>query len=350
MYIKKIISIVITAALMATFVFGALVGCSGQGQSGLSSKTVRIGTMPTEDILPLWVAEDSTTSSQNLFQAAGIDAEIVVFDSAPALSAAIIAGEVDMAMVDIMRAVKLCESGAPVVLEWVSLGTDASQGRFGVMAAADAPYSTLKDLADQAAENPDSMAAKGVGVAANTVPEYVFDKLCEEAGLSDDAIPTQEVASLPERFSLMVSGNLAAAALPGSLLALGEAQGLKLLADDTSASTNISQSIIIATQSFAEKNQETVEAVAKVWDKAAQAINNDPQSYITLLAENANLNAVIAEIYPVSVYPMALLSNGKLAHPAASYVNPQIEWMHAKGYSAKNVEYDETTGQLKING
>lgn len=37
--------------------------------------------MPTEDILPMWVAEQ-----EGLFEKAGVNAEIVVFDSAQGLS------------------------------------------------------------------------------------------------------------------------------------------------------------------------------------------------------------------------------------------------------------------------
>lgn len=399
---RKIFSVFVAAALAVSCTCVGLVGCSRQdsqpGSQGTKAgaTSVRIGTMPTEDILPMWVAEQ-----EGLFSEAGLSAQILTFDSAQALSAAITAGEVDMAMVDIMRAVKLCEAGAPVVLEWVTLGTDASQGRFGVLAPADAPYSTLQELAAQAAQDPDSLAAQGVGVAANTVPEYVFDRLCEQAGLDEGAIPTQEVASLPERYSLMASGKLAGAALPGSLLELGEANGMKLLADDAmaaasataasataanatatnaaatsasatgasatsasatgaslnsgassseavSTSANISQSVMVATQPFAQSSPETVQRVAEVWDAAAQLINSSPSSYISLLAEKANLNETIADSYPISTYPLALLPEGGLAHPLSEYVVPQIEWMRAKGYSSHDVSYSEATGELAV--
>lgn len=351
MRLKKAISVFVAYVLMSTCLCAGLAGCSepspqsdGQADQQAAFNVVRIGTMPTEDILPMWAAWD-----EDLFSEAGIDAQIITFDSAQALSAAITAGEVDMAMVDIMRAVKLSESGVSVVLEWVTLGTDASQGRFGVLAPADAPYSTLQELAQQAAEDPDSLAAEGVGVAANTVPEYVFDKLCEQAGLEEGSVPTQEVASLPERFSLMASGRLAGAALPGSLLELGEANGMKLLADDASADgANISQSIMVATEAFAQADPETVIKVAEVWDAAASRINEDPTAYISLLADTANLNDTIADSYSISTYPMAL--NGtELAHPAAECVIEQIEWMRNKGYSSHNVEYSETTGELAVD-
>ena len=187
---QRVLAGVLVAAL-AVFGVTALAGCSGGNDAASNNAPadagkVRIGTMPTEDSLPLWVAE-----ADGLFVDQGVEVEITTFDSAPALSAAITAGQVDMAMTDVMRAVKLTESGTPVVLEWITLGETATEGRFGVMAPADAPYSTLEELAAAAAAA-DAPEGFGVGVAANTVPEYVFDALCDEAGLAEGAIPDRK--------------------------------------------------------------------------------------------------------------------------------------------------------------
>lgn len=325
----------------------ALFGCSAEAPSesassaqddGTAQTTVRIGTMPTEDSLPLWVAE-----AEGLFAEQGVQAEVITFDSAPALSAAITAGQVDMAMTDVMRAVKLNESGTPMVLEWITLGETPAEGRFGVMAPADSPYDSLEDLAAAAASG-DLPEGFGVGVAANTVPEYVLDALCAEAGVAEGAVPTQEVASLPERYSLMASGQLAAAALPGSLLALGEANGMKLLADDTTGA-NVSQSVMVAQASFATEHPDAVVAVALAWNAAADEINADPAAFLPMLAEKANLNETIAESYPMSTYPSAY-EQGALKRPANSLVEPQISWMVKKGYGAAGTTYDEASGTI----
>lgn len=328
--------------LASLFAVGCSSGSSSGGASGGASGTsVRIGTMPTEDFLPMWAAE-----KDGLFEEAGVDAELVSFDSAQALSAAIAAGEVDMAMVDVPRAVKLCESGTPVVMEWVTLGTDASQGAFGVLASAEAPYSNLSEMAAYLESGEGGFGEEGVGVAANTVPEYVFDMLCAQAGVDVGSLPVQEVASLPERYVLAASGRLAAAALPGSMLRLGESSGMKVLAEDTEGD-NISQSVMVARASFAEGSADVVDKVAQAWDAAVKAINADPSAYGPLLAEKANLNDAIAESYPVSTYPEAT-EGGNLAHPEASLVEPQLEWMKAKGYSSHEVAYDEASGAFEV--
>ncbi len=290
----------------------------------------------------MWIAEQ-----EGLFAEVGVDAEVVSFDSAQSLSAAITAGEVDMAMTDIMRAVKLCESGAPVVMEWVTLGDVADQGRFGVLAPADAPYSTLAEMAAYGASG-DAPEGFGVGVAGNTVPEYVFDKLCEEVGLEPGAIPAVEVASLPERYGLVASGKLAGAALPASLLTLGEANGMKLIADDTQGG-NLSQSVMVARAAFAEEHPEAVKAVAGAWGAAAILCNATPEAYRTLLVENANINEAVADEYPISTYPLATTADDEYLHPTDDMVAPVIAWMQEKGYGGEGVTYDAATGAFTVS-
>lgn len=318
---------------------GAVIAAAAMGLSGCGKKeqagAIRIGTMPTEDILPMWVAEQ-----EGMFEEAGVDAEIVVFDSAQSLSAAITAGEVDIAMTDPMRAVKLCESGTPLTMEWITLGTTPGQGRFGLLTSSDSGMRTLSDLI---------AGNKGVGLAANTVPEYVFDKLCEQAGIDPATIPTSEVASLPDRYGLAASGQLDAAALPASMLSLGEASGMVLIADDTMGD-NISQSVMVVRDAYdTGEGAETLEAVRKVWDKAASEINADPERFRMLLVERANLNEKVAETYPICEYPMALTPDGAPAYPPASLVDPVLSWMKAKGYVQGDVSYDESNGSFVIS-
>lgn len=208
-----------------------IVGCSPAG-SASSSKTskmgkVAIGTLPTEDILPFWVAQ-----SEGRFEAEGIEAEVVSFQSATELIAGISSGNVQMAMTDIMVAASVFAGGTDLSLSWVTLGTTAAQGRFGIQTGPDSGITSLSQL-----------AGVPVGVGTNTILEYVMDVLMERAGLSNEQIVTSELQKLPVRFQAMMSGEVKAAALPASLLALGEASGAITLADDT-AGENVSQSVM----------------------------------------------------------------------------------------------------------
>lgn len=324
---KRIIACltVMTAALALVF---ALAGCgsadSSSKSSGSETKSVTIGTLATEDILPMWVAE-----SESMFADAGIDATVTTFQSATELIAAVNAGEVDLAMTDPMVTASIYASGTDVQVSWVTLGMDAKQGRFGIMTS-DSSIKSLKDL-----------AGVPIGVGSNTILEYVMDTLMEDAGVDDDDIKVEELQKLPVRYESMASGQVKAAALPASLLALGEANGFTVVADDTTGD-NISQSVMIVRSEFVsdEAGQNTLKALKDVWDKAAEKINTNPSDYRSLLAEKANLSDAIAETYELSEYPTCQL-------PEQEMIDKVLTWMKKKGYLDEGITYDAESGCFK---
>lgn len=284
-------------------------------QSG-ETRAITIGTLATEDILPCWVAED-----ENLFADQGLSAEIVAFQSASELIAAVSGGSVDFAMTDPMVSASLYASGADVRIRWVTLGADASQGRFGIMTA----NPSITNLAD--------LAGTPIGVGSNTILEYVMDTLFERAGIPADQVVKEELQKLPVRYQAVASGTVAAAALPASLLALGEASGFTVVADDTTGE-NLSQSVMI---SRGNQTEETVQALSNVWDVAVARINANPNAYRELLAQKASLPESIATTYNVSTYPAAAL-------PEQSLIDNVLTWMNAKGYLKASITYDAATG------
>ncbi len=320
----------------------ALAGCASGGSTGSSSKAAgsasasasasgsgnvvnfTIGTLATEDILPMWVAQ-----AENLFAQYDLQVEIVPFQSATELTAGVGSGDVDLAMTDIMVTSSMFANGFDVQMEWVTLGTTPEQGRFGIMVGPNSKIGSLTDL-----------AGVPIGVGTNTILEYVMDKLMEAAGVPDSQIIVEELQKLPLRYQAMESGEVAAAALPGTLLALGEASGCKLIADDTKGE-NLSQSVMIARSSLLgdKENAEAIERLKAVWNDAAKLINASPESYRDVLVENANLPAKIADTYVISEYPTTQL-------PTADMVQPVLEWMLQKGYLTQPLKYDEATGKL----
>jgi NitT/TauT family transport system substrate-binding protein len=275
---------------------------------------IRIGTLATQDSLPLWVAEE-----KGYFAEAQLPkVEIITFQSAQECQAAFTAGAVDALMTDLIVAAKLQASGTKVTVPTVMLGADTAQGRFAVVAA---PKSGLTSMTD--------LKGVPVGTAAATITEYVLDKLGEEAGLAASDIKTEEVAKMPVRFELLMSGKLKAASLPEPFVSLAVQGGAKVVqgGDDTLAKENLSQSVLCVNGAFAATpdGAATVKALLVAWDKAAGAINADPNSFRPTLVDKARLPQPLAQSYQVSSYPMA-------APPAAADVQRVLDWMKTKGY------------------
>ena len=314
-------------ATVGMFGMVALAGCSSSGpqpadKTGMVNKPVAVvGTLPTEDILPLWLVERDGVGLEK----SDASVSVVEFQSATELIAGVGSGDVDMAMTDIMVAASMFAGGIDVKMEWVTLGTTPDQGRFGIMVG---PNSDVKSLQD--------LAGVPIGVGTNTILEYVMDCLMEDAGVPAGQVVVEELQKLPVRYQAMVSGDVAAAALPGSLLALGEASGCHLVADDSSG-RNLSSSVMVVRSEYVEKYPDVVKAVADAWDVAVAKINANPEEYRELLVKSANLSDVVAGTYPISVYPTVQL-------PTSDMVDPVLEWMRGKGYLTAPLSYDETTG------
>jgi NitT/TauT family transport system substrate-binding protein len=335
---RATLSLITTLVLVAGLLPGAvLAGCasadtgeaSGDGTGAKSGAagpiSVTVGTLATEDFLPLWTAEfDGTLSSEN------IAADIQVFQSAQELSAAITAGEVDVAMTDSVVAASLTAGGTPVVLEWVTLGETPGQGRFGILTNPESGFTSLTDL-----------AGKPIAVGSDTMLEYVMDSLMADAGIPAAEVVTEEVKKVPVRYQMVTANQVAAAVLPASLLYFGEQEGMVVLADDTKGPNNYSVSVMVARADFvaSAEGQAALEHLRAVHDAQVEKINAEPEAFRGLLAEKTSLPETIAGSYPVPTYPVA-------ARPKAEVVEPVLAWMFEKGYLEQPLGYDEVTGQF----
>jgi NitT/TauT family transport system substrate-binding protein len=300
----------------------------GGGANSAETVVVRIGTMPTEDMLPYWVAE-----AEGIFKTENLTATITTFQSAQELSTALAAGEIDMAMTDPMVAASLVQGGTSLRIAWVTLGETADQGRFGILVN---PASGITSL--------EQLAGVPIAVGSDTVPEYVMDELLLDAGVPSDQIKSEEVKKVPVRYEMVANNQVAAAALPASLLYLGGQNGLVVVADDTTG-RNISQSVmVVRTDWEAQTPSDAMSRLQSVWDAGAKLINDDPENWRALLTEKAQLPDPIAATYPVSSYPLA---TGGL--PKAEMIDAVLQWMQDKDYLTEPVKYNPTTGQLSVS-
>ena len=312
----------LAAALM---IFGllAIAGCTADSPSepdggGTPVKAtpaaIKIGTLATQDALPLWVAE-----AAGYFEDQGIlSVEIITFQSATESQAAFTSGAVDALMTDIIVAANLQASGTPVTLATVMLGSEPSEGRFAVVAA---PGSSITSMAD--------LRGVAVGTASATITEYILDKLMEEAGYSAAVVKREEVGKMPVRFQLLMEGQLKAAVLPEPFVTLAEQGGAKIVTggDDTMAEQNVSQSVLCVNAEYADtaEGAATVEAVLDAWNLAVADINAAPDSFRQVLVDKARLPEPLAGTYKVSAYPQA-------KPPTSEQVQTVLDWMTAKGY------------------
>jgi NitT/TauT family transport system substrate-binding protein len=329
---SRVISLALAVALLGTL---ALSACAPKAEPTTEKPAgevatpapIKIGTLATQDALPLWVAE-----AKGYFADNGLtDVEIVTFQSAQECQAAFASGAVDALMTDLIVATNLQASGTKVVVPTVMLGADTKQGRFAIVAS---PKSTATKIED--------LAGVPVGTASATITEYVLDKLMDEAGVPAAEIKKEEVDKVPVRFELMMSGQLQAASLPEPLVSLAVLQGAKIVegGDDTLAKENISQSVLCMNREYADSAEggAALDALLKAWDQAVSDINADPNSFRARLVEKARLPQPLAESYQVSEYP-------KAAPPSEADIQRVLDWMKEKGYLMAEVTPQDLLGK-----
>jgi NitT/TauT family transport system substrate-binding protein len=327
---SRAIALLLAASLAAVALLAA--GCGSAAKPAATStakpSALRIGTLPTEDSLPLWVAEQ-----RGYFATQGLsDVQIVSFQSAQERDTAFASGAIDAFMGDIIAAANLQAGGKPTTIATVMLGADQSQGRFGIAAA---PKSGVKSLTE--------LANVPVGTSSATIQEYVLDGLMSEAGVPASSVKVEEVKKVPVRFELLMAGKLKAAALPEPFLTLAEQGGAPLVASDTSATANLSQTVLVFSDKYlATPGGAAAEAgLLKAWDIAVNDINKDPQSVLPLLVEKAKLPESLKTTYKVNTYPTAQV-------PTQAQVEAVLTWMKDKGYLKGDVKYQDlvnTTSQ-----
>ena len=323
----RAIALVLAFSLMATALLAG--GCTSKTEIAQppaeKPAAIKIGTLATEDSLPLWVAEQ-----RGYFATQGLtDVEIVLFQSAQERDTAFASGAIDAFMGDIIAAANLEAGGKPTTIGTIMLGADQSQGRFGIVAA---PKSGVKALTE--------LANVPVGTSSATIQEYVLDGLMSEAGVATSSVKVEEVKKVPVRIELLMAGKIKAAALPEPFLTLAEQGGAPLVASDTSATANLSQTVLVFSDKYlAEKGGAAAEeAVLKSWDLAVNDINKDPQSVIPLLVEKARLPESLATTYKVNTYPTAQL-------PTEAQVEAVLTWMKDKGYLKGDVTYQDLVAE-----
>lgn len=320
---RRTVSVAAAMALIALLTIG-LFACAADepAESAEERATLQplvVGTLPTEDALPLWVAEE-----RGLFADAGLEVEILTFQAAAERDAAFAAGEIDAFMGDIIAAANLEAAGIPVTIGTIMLGATPEEGRFGVAAAPGTGYNELSAL-----------AGVPVGTSSATIQEYVLEGLMRQAGVAEADVAIEQVDKVPVRFDLLMNGQLQAAALPEPLLSLAEAQGAKLLADDLTGE-NLSQTVLVFSDEYlaAPGGIETEMVLLDVWDLAIAEINADPDAWRDTLVDQARLPEPLKVTYRINTYPEHQV-------PGQEQVSSVLDWMTAKGYLTKELTYEQ---------
>ncbi len=192
---------IVTLALVAMLAFATLSGCTTPGETAAAKPgvpaekpvAIKLGTLATEDSLPLWVAE-----KMGYFATEGIPSvEIVSFQSAQERDVAFASGAIDGFMGDMIASANLEAGGAKNSIATIMPGDDTK-------AAANLSQTVLV-ISDDYLAKTGGIATKDAVLAAwdlavndiNKAPDAYRELLVEKARLPKSLAATYKVNVYP---------------------------------------------------------------------------------------------------------------------------------------------------------
>jgi NitT/TauT family transport system substrate-binding protein len=173
-----------------------------------------------------------------------------------------------------------------------------------------------------------------IGIAKNTIIEYVTDRLLAAEGLSPAQIIKKSVPAIPERYQLLLQGRLKAATLPDPLAKSALEAGAGAVVDD---STHPLYSISVLSFSIEtlKTKADAVRRFIKAWNQAAHDINSDPESLRSLLLQKIRVPENIQQTYRIPPFPLREV-------PGSESWADVMNWMVTKGLLKAPIPYKDS--------
>lgn len=268
-----------------------------------SGEPIKVGALSIIPMLPLYVAQE-----EGLFEAQGLNVEIVPFTSVLDRDTALHAGQLDCIVDDIFSGMLLNKDESVVKVAAV---TEADAPMFYIIASQESQINTAGDLKNVE-----------IAVSLNTILDYATEQLLVAEGLQLDEILKTSIPSMPLRLEMMNQGQIQAATFSPPLSDVAVYNGNKVICDDGQQALVIP--CIMFTVSSLESRPGDVEKFLAAWSQAARRITDDPQSYSGLLVQVANVPAEIADTISVPDFDA-------LRAPTADEFQSKADWMSVNG-------------------
>ncbi len=280
---------------------------------------LRIALIPVLDVLPAFIAQE-----KGYFTDEGVSVTIVPVSSALEREQFLAAGEVEGVLTDVIgpAITNAAAQGPSVRIVATTRRSTENSPLFRILASPGSGITTPQELAGMA-----------IGISENSVIQYLGDRLLQAAGLSADEIVYESVPGIPDRFNLMMEGQLAAAILPDPLAQAAIEAGAILVLDDTAvAGEALSQSVLSFRNSVLEERAEAVRAFLRAWNRAVQDLNADPENFRQLWLDNTNVPESVQETYIIPPFP-----EGEITGEAVW--NDVNEWLLSRGIIRQPASY-----------
>jgi len=313
----------ITLRIIA-FIALLLAGCGGEKQKTETNTSIVFGVLPALQSLPLVVAQEN-----GFFADAGLDVELIMFNTAAEKDIALTSGAIDGYFGDLFTSTVIEVNGFDIAIVARNYETRLDRRMFGLLAKPGSAYHTASDLINIP-----------IAVSSNSVIEYVAEQLLRNDSVSSEGMAFMEAKNIGLRMQMLLSGQIEAAVLPEPLVTAALSRGGSLLADDSAMST--SQTVLIFAQSFIDDNPKLIKDFLDAIAEANGYINEYPDDVRSLMVTHNRLPEKLRDSYPVPRFP-------DLTLPSAEIMEPVAAWLMKRKVISRMPSYDELVDGRFIN-
>lgn len=277
---------------------------------------LKIGTLPINDSLPLFVAQD-----RGLLEKIPGGMEIVTFASALERDSAFQAKRIDGYLGDIIGTAIIKSQGIDLKIISIVLGESPREGIIAIVASPKSGINKIEDL-----------KGKSIAISTNTLIEYVLDRLLKEKGISENEIKKMDIKKIPLRLQMLLNDQISAAVLPNPLSTLAIKKGARLIIDDSGS--NISQTVLVFSEDAIRKKSMNIGQFMRAYKVAIQEVNNKPEAFRDLMVRRAGLPPELKEDYNFEKFPSPRI-------PSEKAINEVVDWLFRKNLIKARMSFND---------
>jgi len=302
---------------LVTLVAAVVLLCmlAGPAAAGEPQK-VRFGALPVLQALPLYVAQE-----KGLFSKAGVDVDLVPFNTAAEKDIALASGNIDGCFADLVTPSVLIGNGRDVRIVATNYDTRSDRRMFAVLGRPAGKY-----------RNPGDLAGVPIAVSSNSVIHYVTERLLTAGGVAEDKVASVEAKNIGMRMQMLISGQVEAATLPEPLVTAAVNLGATLVADDSGIGE--SQTVLVFSGQFLKQHADVVKAFLRAVADASRLVNEQPDSVRPVMVEHVRLPEGLRATYPVPHFP-------DLRAPDKECVTTVAQWLKKRGVITPMLTYEQ---------
>ena len=271
---------------------------------GADSASLRVGVLPTAHCLPLFVAD-----KLGVFDKAGVDVSLVVYESAMDADTAFTNGYVQVLATDVAKFVHLRKGGE----------------KLGVVLGYDMPLYLLAS-SQSGLESKEGLDEKVIAVARNSWVDMAADKIAESVGLTTEDLNRPQINSLNLRANMLIQNQFDGAILPEPWATICEQKGAVRLCD--TSNYGLKMGVLVAQDSLMNRRAGDIALLKDAYDMAVDTLNvllDSKQDVISYIPLPATLG-VADSLLSISAYAHASKLSDSVLKVAEQWTKAR-EWL-----------------------